>query len=270
MNQNSKGFNTQLLLIPLVVFVCVKILWVIIEFIWLPPVGVDYIENQDIKALYYRVKVAHKEQKTKPIIKKPVSNIKDIKLLGVYASDDYAVVTVMYKGKTKVLSTGDKINGFVLTGATMEYAIFRKKGKEYKLELPKDSMHSNKSSITTVTPSVSKNKKEDIIDDGDYKVIDKKVFEHFATHIDDIYKNIGIKDITKGDKKIFKISFIKRGSVFSKLGLKRGDIIKSVNGEEIDSYSKAFGVYRGIKDMQNLTIVIIRDNKEVELEYEID
>jgi general secretion pathway protein C len=273
MKQNSKNFNIRLLMIPLLVFLIVKLLWVIVEFLWLPSSGVDYIANKDIKALYYRVKMAHKESKkrSKPTIKKPVSSIKDIKLLGIYTSDDYAVITVMYKGKTKVLATGDQINGFTLIGATMQYAILNKKDKNYKLELPKH-ISNTKSSISIVKEEKQKSLDNDtaVSGDGDYKIIDKKIFDHFANNIDDIYKNIGIQDITKGDKKIFKISFIKRGSIFSKLGLKRGDIIKSVNGEDIDSYSKAFGMYRSMKDIQNLTIVVIRNNKEVELEYEIE
>jgi general secretion pathway protein C len=89
--------------------------------------------------------------------------------------------------------------------------------------------------------------------------------------MDDIYKNIGITDLKEGNKVVgFKISFVKRGSPFAKLGLKRGDIIKSVNGEEINSYNAAFNAYGNIKDVENLTLVIIRGKKEMELEYEIN
>jgi len=275
MKQDSKNSNMKLIIIPLIVFAIIKTIWVVIEFKWLPAIGVDHIANNDIKALYYRVKLAHKEhqkQKQKPTISKPVSNIKDIKLLAIYSSNNYAVITVEYRGNTKVLATGDTINGFKLLNATMQSAIFEKNGKTYKIELPKLKQQN---SYITPTTNIVQNKpkqniQENITQDGNYKVIDKQIFEHFANNIDDIYKNIGIQDIKKNGKTIFKVSFIKRGSVFAKLGIKRGDIIKSVNGEEIDSYNKAFSIYRGIKDMQNITIVVIRNNKEVELEYEIN
>jgi len=276
MKQNSKNSNIQLLLIPLIVFIIVKTLWVIVEFKWLPAIGVDHIENRDIKALYYRVKLAHKEHKVKPpkkTIPKHISSIKDIQLIAIYASSDYAVITVRYRGKTKILATGEQINGFKLVSASMQYALFEKDGKTYKVELPKSKQ--NNSYITTVKPKQIVTKIQEptnntVVESDGYRVINKDIFEHFAKNIDDIYKNISIRDIRKGDKIMFKISFIKRGSIFAKLGIRKGDIIKSVNGEEIDSYNKAFSIYRGIKDMQNLTIVVIRNNKEVELEYEIN
>jgi len=280
MKQNSKNLNLRLLIIPLIVFAIVKTLWVIIEFKWLPAIGVDHIANRDIKALYYRVKLAHKEHHIKTpkyTVTKPISSIKDIKLLAIYASDNYAVITVEYKRKTKVLATGDIINGFKLIHASMEYAIFSKGNKTYKLELPKTKQQNSyispiikKQSIKKIQKKIQPSPEESITKSGEYIVIDKKVFKHFTENIDDIYKNIGIQDIRKNNKMIFKVSFIKRGSIFAKLGLKRGDIIKSVNGEEIDSYNKAFSIYRGVKDMQNLTITVIRNNKEVELEYEIN
>jgi len=272
MKQNSKNSNIKLLLIVLIVFVIVKALWVFVEFKWLPSIGIDHIQNRDIKALYYRVKLAHNEHKVqtpKQTIQKPVSSIKDIQLLAIYTTQGYAVVTVQYKGKTKVLSTGEEINGFKLLSASMQYALFAKNGKTYKVELPK--IKDTSKYISSISPeNPTKTNKELVTGSDNYKVINKDVFEHFANNIDDIYKNIAIKDIKQGNKILFKVSFIKRGSIFAKLGIKRGDIIKSVNGEEIDSYTKAFSIYRGIKNMQNLTIVVIRNNKEVELEYEIN
>jgi general secretion pathway protein C len=90
------------------------------------------------------------------------------------------------------------------------------------------------------------------------------------TNMNEIYKNIGIKEIKKGNKKEFQIAFVRRGSPFAKLGIKRGDIIKSINGQEIDSYGSAFKAYRSIKDADMLNVVVIRNNKKLELEYEIN
>jgi general secretion pathway protein C len=274
MRQNSKKSNMKLFLIPLIIFVLIKALWVVVEVLWLPSSGIDYIDNQNIKPLYYRVRVDKPKIKkvTKAKIKKPVSSIKDIKLLAIYLSSDDVVITAVYKGRSKILAIGDKINGFTLVGAESTYAILSKNNKNYKIELPK-SKSSNKSTITVVKSNQSSSKKsinDAVRDDGGVKVIDKETFRHFTTNINDIYKNIGIKDITVGDKKKFKVSFIKRDSIFSKLGLRRGDIIKSVNGEEIDSYAKAFNIYKEATNMTDLSLVVERNNKEVELEYEID
>jgi len=263
----------HMLLMPLIIFTFVKVFWVVIETFVLPKNGINYAEVATSKSLYYRVKIVKQEyQKTKPIIKKHISNIKDIQLIAIYSDLDYVVVTIIYKNKTKVLEKGDKINGFKLISGTKDYALFEKNNKHYKVELIKSKLNTQ-SSIKTISSNVKQSKEinsEAIVDEGDHKVIDRKIFEHFANNMDDIYKNIGIKEINKKNKKEFQITFVKRGSPFAKLGIKRGDIIKSINGQEIDSYGAAFKAYGGIKGANMLTVVIVRNNKELELEYEIN
>ena len=272
MKKNSK-FSISILLIPLVVFALVKIIWVSVETFVLPHSGINHVSDDSVKPLFYRVKLV-KQEYIKPAVtkkpKKPVASIKDIKLIGIYSSPSVVVVTVVYKNKTKVLSKGDKINGFVLTGGTNDYALFKKNNKHYKVDLIKNHPNS-KSSIKVVKQQQPKQDTKDLSDGVvEHQSIDRDLFEHFANNMDEIYKNIGIKEIKKGDKKVFKVSFIKRGSPFAKLGIKRGDIIKSINGQTIDSYSAAFNAYRGIKNANVLNVVVIRNNKELELEYEIN
>ena len=65
------------------------------------------------------------------------------------------------------------------------------------------------------------------MDAGDHKIVDKSLIEHYAKNMDDIYKNIGIREIKKGnDLDGFSISFVRKGSPFEKLGVRRGDVIK--------------------------------------------
>ncbi len=118
----------------------------------------------------------------------------------------------------------------------------------------------------------SKSKVEgEVVDAGDHKIIDKSLVDHYAKNMDDIYKNIGIKEIKKGnDLQGFSISFIRKGSPFAKLGIQRGDVIKAINGQQIDSYNAAFDVYKNISDISNLTLVIERGKEEMELEYEVN
>jgi len=264
------------LLIPLMIFIVVKIFWVSLETFVLPKSGTNHTQVVEIKPLYYNIKLIkkQKQKRKKTIMKKQnLTNIKDIQLIGIYADSDNVVITVSYKGKTKVLSKGDTINGFKLIAGAKDFAVFEKNNKQYKVDLLKSKIKQNNSIKITETKNsipVQKSKNDDIVDKGDYKVINRKLFDHFANNMDDIYKNIGIQEIKKSNKKEFKISFVRRGSPFAKLGIKRGDIIKSINGQEIDSYGAALRVYGSIKDANMLTVVVIRNNQELELEYEIN
>ena len=272
-------------MIVLATILFVKVVWMVIAILWLPTSGVDYSENKGPKNLYYRVRISsdHQPQKVEGPKDLPKSSIKDIDLLGIYSASDITVVTVRHKGKTKVLSRGEEINGFVLEGAGSDYATFSKDDKLYTVTLlmPKKN-DKGVGSITTVNGSAAATSSEtngdqeetvsgEIVDAGDRRLIDRSLITHYATNMGDIFKDIGIKDIKEGDTiKGFQVSFVRRGSHFSKLGLQRGDIIKSVNGQEINSYNAAFGIYKEIQNIENLTLVIVRDNQEMELEYEVN
>lgn len=260
----------------LIVWFGIKVLWFFAEVLWLPTSGMTHIEEKGGKALYYRLKLSQSKAPA-PVIKKKVpkttAKIKDIKLLAIYYDVDVTVITVEYKGKTKVLGRGDEINGFVLERAGHNYALFRKNNKNYKVSLIISTKGS--SSIQRAKPSFDPAPEEElegeVTDAGDHKIIDKSLINHYAKNLDDIYKNIGIKQINKGKNvEGFAVSFIRKGSPFEKLGLKRGDVIRTVNGQTIDSEKAAFDIYKDIGNIENLTLGIQRGKEEMELEYEVN
>jgi general secretion pathway protein C len=265
----------------LILLLVIKLLWFLLEILWLPASGLDQLEERGGKSLYYRAKLSPNEAPAPVITKKSVpitGSIKDITLLAIYNASDVTVITVEYKRKTKVLARGDEINGFALEGAGNNYATFSKNGKMYKVTLRiiskgNESIQPSKSSLpSSSAPSSRKRKVEgEIVDVGDHKIVDRSLLDHYAQNMDDIYKNIGIREIKKGKElEGFSISFIRKDSPFAKLGLKRGDVIQSINGQKIDSHKAAFEMYKNMKNIENLSLVIKRGKEEMELEYEIN
>jgi general secretion pathway protein C len=275
-----KPENIKLFLVVLTFLLIIKLLWFVVQVTWLSALDIDQAEDQSSKSLYYRVKLTPNNtaapQKVVPKVKKIAGSIKEIKLLAIYNATDIAVVTVEYRNKSKVLSSGDKINGFTLEGAGSNFAMFSKDDKNYKVLLAKNAKAKrNTSSIKSVPITNSKVKAKKVLgevtNEGSAKIIDRSLLDHYADNMDDIYKNIGIAEIKEGkDLKGFKINFVRKDSPFSKLGIRRNDVIKSINGQEITSYNAAFGVYKNIKNVDNLSLVIIRGKEEMELEYEIN
>jgi len=272
-------------MIILLIFLIIKLIWLGVGFKWLTTDGVEHEKKVGGKSLYYRVKLSPNEApppKPKPVKKvKIAGSVKDIKLKAIYNSYDTTVVTIEHKRETKILGMGDMINGFVLEGGGSNYATFTKHSKTYRIDLI-ESEKSNSSSLrinqdsTSKKPRVSKRVVEDevegeVTDAGDHKIVDRTLLTHYSKNIDSIYKNIGIKELKDGETiKGFKITFVRRGTPFSKLGLKRGDILKEINGQKLDSYSVAFEAYKNIASMENVTLVIQRGKEEMELEYEVN
>ena len=182
-------------------------------------------------------------------------------------------MTVEHQNKTKVLAKGESINGFVLEGAGSNYATFSKNAKMYQINLIVSTK--GQGSIKNAAPSTAdtsaQNVQGEVVDAGDHKLVDRSLVEHYSKNMADLEKNIGVKEIKQGNKLTgFSISFIRKGSLFEKLGVRRGDVIKTINGQQIDSYNAAMDIYKNLSGMDNMTLVIQRGKEEMELEYEVN
>ena len=216
-------------LIGILTFLLVlKLLWFVVQVGFLSPIDIDQEEDQSSKSLYYRVKltpnnIAAPQKEAPQTVKKIAGSIKEIKLLAIYNASDISVVTVEYRHKSKVLGSGDIINGFTLEGAGSNFAMFSKNDKNYKVMLAKNGKASSSSSVVKSVPSPKHKETEkkvlgEVTNEGDVKIIDRSLLEHYADNMEDIYKNIGIAEIKEGKElKGFKINFVRKDSPFAKL-----------------------------------------------------
>lgn len=67
----------------------------------------------------------------------------------------------------------------------------------------------------------------------------------------------------------FRLSAIRRGSLFDKLGIKNGDIVHGVNGNPLTSTEAAMGVYQQLQNESSFTFEITRRNQRQTMEYSV-
>jgi general secretion pathway protein C len=67
----------------------------------------------------------------------------------------------------------------------------------------------------------------------------------------------------------FRLFAIRRGSLFDRIGLKNGDIIRSINGNEMNDPSKAVTLLQELRDASNLDVDITRNQQPQKLTYSI-
>ena len=266
----------SILIFVIAIITIVKVVWIAISILFLPIVGEEYQEPSRLKKLYYRVRLTNESKvitPVKPVVKKPVSRVSSMsgyKLLGIYSSKDKIVVTVEKGRKTTVLTKGEDINGFVLTSAGRDYAIFKKSGEEFKLSLVNDKKVLNriKHSPKIEPPSIKTN--PSIVDEGGVKHIPRKLLTSYTKDMDKIWRDIAIvQHQSNGKLDGYKINYVKKGSDFEKLGLKRGDILVEINAEPLNSLSTAMNFFKEINNIENLTLTVIRNGRREDLEYEI-
>lgn len=65
-----------------------------------------------------------------------------------------------------------------------------------------------------------------------------------------------------------KVLSVKPGSVVAKLGIKRGDILEKVNGQDLDM-KQGMELFNQMKDLKNFSLDVTRGGRNQKLEYEI-
>jgi type II secretion system protein C len=62
---------------------------------------------------------------------------------------------------------------------------------------------------------------------------------------------------------------IKTGSLYEKIGLKNGDILKSINGNSLGDISQALKLFEQLKQERSISLVLERDKQDREFKYTI-
>ena len=236
-------------------------------FISEPKYGIEKypVEQKNLPYSYVSISSLFQKEKNKQT-KKPKIDfnklypLKDFQLIGVVIGYKKAAV-IKDRNRQQVLLLGESYKNYKLIDVLKNKAIFEKNHKRYVASL-KD-LKSSKFIKNIVTNH--KKPPEDVL-----RIISKKDIHKYKKNFNEIWNNIGISELKKGNKIIgFFVSFIRKGSIFDKVGLQPGDIIKKVNNIELDSYKKVYDIYNNIDKYKHITITIIRNNQEKELEYEI-
>jgi len=272
------SYNSIIKNIVLLIFV-ISLAYIVssILHILLPKQAPIFMFQKDNTLEYkrYDLKVAFKQKAiVKRVIKKQVVKkqnyqfLSNIVLNAIYdMGETSGFIIVMEKGKpqTFILSLKENFKGYKLSKIFAKYVIFTKNNKEYKLSMIKDN-----EIVKYEKVQEEKKIKQNIEVDNDKVSIKRDLVDDYIQNFDKIWNDISISEIkTKNGIDGFKINRVKKRSVFSKLGLKKGDVIKSVNNIKLRSYNDAFKLYKKINKIKVINMVILRDNIEREMIYEI-
>lgn len=67
----------------------------------------------------------------------------------------------------------------------------------------------------------------------------------------------------------YRLSGVRKGSLFEKLGIKNGDVVHAVNGKELTSTSAALDAYNSLQSSSSFSFDVTRRGKRQTMDYEI-
>jgi len=223
-----------------------------IGFIFLEKKPIFFVKV-DKEYNFFRINLAPLFFKAKNhAIKKNINalNLNFLILKAVYKNKNSGFIIVNDRGKTVFINLNQIYKGYKLTYIGNNFAIFNKNGKDYKITFKKVKNNINYKIKETSSVPIS---------------VRKEVFREYKNNLSKIWKNIGIVKINSG----YLITFVRKGSIFEKIGLRKGDVLLEVNGRKLKNDADAWDIYKNADKINNFEIKIKRKNKIKVLDYEV-
>jgi len=202
-----------------------------------------------------------KEPKVDDIEKLDATSLK-IVLIGTVTGprrNSFAVIEETAKKKQGLYKTGDTILDATIRRILRGKVILRVGDKDEILEMKQHDLKSKRGTRASDNAS------------GDeYTItVGQKDLQDSIRNINQLLTEVRIRpNMNKGKPDGLSLAYIKQGSIFTKLGLKKGDIITGLNGKPINSPEDAFSFYKSLETGSDLSLSIRRDGKQEIINYQ--
>ncbi len=167
--------------------------------------------------------------------------------------------------KQNLYRVGDSIQTAVLKEILREKVILTLNGKDEILAMEeiksKKKGRSSRSKPSSKSSEKRKQRKQNI----KRKDIDKAL-----NNLPGLMKDISVRPhFVNGKPAGIKLTRVKVGSLFRKMGLRSSDIVTNIDGKEITSMEEAMELYGSLKSASNVSVDITRRGKPITINYDI-
>ena len=208
---------------------------------------------------------------------KPVPSGLPLQLIGtiVHANPQRSVASVELKSQNKIISTAthQTIENIArvekITRRQLIFTNLNNKRLEF-IEMKIDAQVSYGRSKKTNRSSEQVS--DGIVRSGNKFTIERSALEKHLKNLPRLLQEaraVPNKDPQTGELNGFRILDLLPGSLFETIGVQRLDVVKGVNGENIDSPAKAMELFNQLKSADNIKVTINREGRDQELEYTI-
>jgi type II secretory pathway component PulC len=194
-------------------------------------------------------------------------------LLSTMVSDStkYSLSTIRVtapKNKVYLLSVGDKVGEATVIKIEHKVVTFLKGDQEQILKIggkgetkkiakkTKKKTSKNKNDLSSKITKISEFKYE----------VEKEVVKNFMKYVATAGRGAKVMPAPGGG---YKAKYVRSYSILYKLGIRSGDVIKSVNNTNLDSFDQTLSLIKMLKTANHLTLSVNRRGKTVNMDYTI-
>jgi general secretion pathway protein C len=101
-------------------------------------------------------------------------------------------------------------------------------------------------------------------------VVDRSEVDNALENMSQLFTQIrAVPHFEGGESTGFRLFAIRRGSLFDKIGLKNGDIIRNINGQPMNDPTKALALLEELRNVSDLTVQVTRNRQDKTLSYSV-
>jgi general secretion pathway protein C len=197
-----------------------------------------------------------------------------VELLGtiVFKNSRFSVALIRERNskKTQYYAIGDSLLSTRVHKIERFRVVLDNGGRLESLELKAAESKIAGANIFTPEPKVDSNIPFEEIGPGKF-IIPQSIVDDALNNFSKILTQARMVPNLTPDNKTdgFKVFQIKSGSIYEKLGMKENDIIKRVNGQDLDNFEKAAGLFTALRNEKTISIDLVRNGSRISYSYEI-
>jgi len=189
----------------------------------------------------------------------------NIELLGTVTErygDGWAVIEDGDRKKQGLYRVGDAVKNAEIVTILRGKVVLRQGGKDQILEMKSSEGPAEMGPANSPSPGSRAG--------GEAIAVGRSDITNSLKNINKLLTQVRIQPYLRNRKADgFVLTYISSDSIFSRLGLQRGDIIKRLNGDPIRTPEDAFSFYKTLESGSTLSMDIVRNGKERTIDYEI-
>jgi general secretion pathway protein C len=222
-------------------------------------------------AIIYRRNLFNVSEASKPLASssQPLS----LKLKGtVVGSDEFTFCIIEDKAKRKdeLYQKGDKIQDMQVNEITANSVVLMKGAEKIVLYIDENNKEIEAAPKTVVAAPAALDFSSIENPEPNMWVLSREDVVAATRNISQIMSDLKIRpNFSDGKMEGFKVDDITEGSVALAMGIRKGDVVKSINGEVIDSPRKIFEFYRNLERSPSIQLEVARGDSTETLTYKI-
>src|SRR5271169_1719482 len=166
-------------------------------------------------------------------------------------------------GPSKVYSVGDRVGGASLHSVYLDHVILDRSGALETLQLPRQLLAGNRGSTAVLRRSGADPRTVAAVDNIRHMV------QQDPGILDQVMRTVASYDNAAGKLRGFRAYPGRNRQIFSKLGLKAGDLVTAINGTSLDDPQRSQEVFNTIQTSDRVTVTVERGGQKQDISLNI-